>query len=90
MSILENYINIDVSDDFKREHFKTLSNWSYLSFYMSSKDPSAEDIGKLIRYELQGKKREQIIQRLVQRLGTAIRKQLKVEMEELVNARTNY
>lgn len=89
MSILMQYIDVEVPDDFRRDYSRTMSNWSYLSFYLSSREPTAEIVGRLIKMEMDGKKREQIVYRLVQRLGSIIRRQIRQEMEDLVNARKN-
>lgn len=88
MNVFELYTSAQITDEFKKNFQRTLSNWSYLSYYLSMHNPEAETIGKLIRMELESKRRLDILQRLTQRLGSLIRKQLQQELAEVLNART--
>ena len=78
--IIDLYVPVTVSSEDKSKYGRVMSNWTYLSAYMCVNDPQAETIGLLIRLELNGRKRKDILDRLVSRLTSCIRQQLKQEM----------
>lgn len=78
--LLEQFVPKTATNEDRAKYGRTMSNWTYLSAYMCVNDPQAETIGLLIRLELNGRKRKDILDRLVSRLTSCIRQQLKQEM----------
>ena len=81
--MLQQFIPQSVSQDDKNMYSRVMSNWTYLSTYMCTNPPSIQTLGKLIFIELHGKKRKDILDRLVARLGTQVRQQLKQDLDAL-------
>ena len=81
--IADKFIPNSVDSETRGKYARVMSNWSYLSAYLASNDPDAETIGKLIRIELDGKHRQDIVDRLRGRLSTAIGNILRAEVGEL-------
>lgn len=61
---------------------RIMQNWTYLSSYLTFNKPDARTVGILLRLELDGKKRKDIINRLAARLGSQIRDILKQEVQD--------
>lgn len=81
--LLDQYVPDIVVQEVKNRYSKIISNWTYLSAYLSMEDPGADELGVIIRCELDGRNRIDILNRLVGRLGSNLRRQLKVEIHEL-------
>lgn len=81
--LIKQFIPDTVEEVNRLKYARSLSNWTYLSAYLSINDPSTESIGALIRMELDGKNRRDIIDRLASRLVSNLRGQLKREAMEL-------
>ena len=77
------FIPCKVGSEARGKYARIMSNWSYLSAYLAANDPDAETIGKLIRIELDGKHRQDIVDRLRGRLSTTIGNILRAEVGEL-------
>lgn len=87
--IIELYVPAMASSEDKTKYGRVMSNWTYLSTYLCASDPSAEVVGTLIRIELDGKSRKAILDRLVARLGSCVRLQLKKELDELYERKSS-
>lgn len=81
--LLEQFVPKMASNEDRTKYGRIMSNWTYLSTYMCVNDPQAETIGLLIRLELNGRKRKDILDRLVSRLTSCVRQQLKQEITAL-------
>ena len=81
--MLQQFIPQTVSQDDRLTYSRVMANWTYLSTYMCANQPSIEVLGKLIFIELTGKNRKDILDRLVARLGTHVRQQLKQDLDAL-------
>lgn len=77
--LLDNFVPETVTAEQKRDYHKVSANWTYLSSFLSRTELTPELVGILIRIELEGKNREDIIDRLLSRLGSLLNKQLKTE-----------
>ena len=78
--LLEQFIPDTVTNEDRTKYARAMSNWTYLSTYMCVNDPDTPTLGLLIRIELNGKRRKDILDRLVARLASCIRSQLKHDM----------
>ena len=78
--LLERFVPNTVTHEDKTKYARIMSNWTYLSTYMCVNNPDTPTLGLLIRIELNGKKRKDILDRLVARLTSCLRQQLKQEM----------
>lgn len=87
--LLEQYVPGVVVQEVKNRYSRIISNWTYLSAYLSMEDPGPDELGVIIRCELEGRNRIDILNRLVGRLGSNLRRQLKVEIHELCEGSKN-
>ena len=78
--LLEQFVPDTVTNEDRTKYARAMSNWTYLSTYMCINSPDAATLGLLIRIELDSKRREDILDRLVARLTSCIRSQLKHDM----------
>lgn len=78
--LLKQFVPDTVTNEDKTKYARVMSNWTYLSTYMCVNNPDTPTLGLLIRIELNGKKRKDILDRLVARLTSGLRQQLKQEM----------
>lgn len=81
--MIEHLIPNTVDRDVYLAYKPVLSNWSKLSAFLVQQKPTVEVIGALLRIELSGSKRRDIVLRLTQRLGTAVRERIHLEVSEL-------
>ena len=81
--LIKQFVPDSVSDKDKDTYSRVMSNWSYLSSYLAMRNPNREVVGILLRIELDGKNRLDIIERLTSRLVSCIRVQIKQEAEQL-------
>lgn len=81
--LLEQFVPRTASNEDRTKYGRIMSNWTYLSTYMCVNDPQVETIGLLIRLELNGRRRKDILDRLVSRLTSCVRQQLKREITAL-------
>ena len=87
--IIDLYVPVTVSSEDKSKYGRVMSNWTYLSTYLCASNPDAQVVGTLIRVELDGKSRKPILDRLVARLGSCVRLQLKKELDELYERKSS-
>ena len=78
--LLEQFVPDTVTNEDRTKYARVMSNWTYLSTYMCVNNPDTPTLGLLIRIELNGKRRKDILDRLVARLTSCIRSQLKHDM----------
>lgn len=78
-----------VDQGFKDTYHRSISNWSYLSHFLRTHQPTAEVVAGLIRMELDGACRQDIIHRLGQRLTSRLRDQLQRQLEDLWQTNAN-
>lgn len=78
--LLKQFVPDTVTNEDKTKYTRVMSNWTYLSTYMCVSNPDISTLGLLIRIELNGKRRKDILDRLVARLTSGIRLQLKHDM----------
>ena len=78
--LLEQFVPNTVTNEDRPREARVMSNWTYLSTYMCVNNPDTPTLGLLIRIELNGKRRKDILDRLVARLTSCIRFQLKHDM----------
>lgn len=78
MLILQ-FLPDEVDEEVRIKYARSMSNWTYLSTFLCASDPPAETLGMLLRIELDGKNRTDIVDRLVTRLASRVREQLKKE-----------
>ena len=78
--LLEQFVPDTVTNEDRTKYARVMSNWTYLSTYMCVNNPDTPTLGLLIRIELNGKRRKDILDRLVARLTSCLRQQLKQEM----------
>lgn len=77
--LIELFVPKSVSTADRIKYSRPISNWTYLSTYLSMAKPGHEIVGKLIRIELDGRNRRDIIDRLSSRLASIMRDILKQE-----------
>lgn len=63
----------EVTDAQKAAYRRAISNWTYLSGYLSIQRPDLPVLGILIRLELNGANRRDIVERLTSRMVSRIR-----------------
>lgn len=78
--LIELFVPDKVSDEDRVKYSRQISNWTYLSTYLSMAKPGHETVGKLIRIELDGRNRRDIVERLSSRLASSIRDIFKAEV----------
>lgn len=71
----QNIIPETVSDEVIKQYSRTLGNWTYLSGYLSMHDPDKETIGILMYIELHSHNRLHILNRLLSRYISSLRKE---------------
>lgn len=82
-SLLAQFVPDDIIPEDQTKYRRILANWTYLSTFMCVTSPTTEVLGVLIKMELMGKNRKDILERLVSRLTSNIRQQLKQDLAEL-------
>ena len=78
--LIEIFVPNTVSEADRTKYNRQISNWTYLSTYLSMAKPDHVVLGKLIRIELDGRNRRDIIDRLASRLTSSMRDILKTEV----------
>lgn len=68
----------------QREKYSShIGNINYLTDYLAT-EPSAYEVGILIKLEIEGKQRAYIFSRLLGRLATIVRKKMKNELDNIM------
>lgn len=81
--LIELFVPPTVADEDRARYSRQISNWTYLSTYLSMAKPDHIVLGKLIRIELDGRNRRDIIDRLASRLTSSMRDILKAEVADV-------
>ncbi len=61
-----------------------ISNWTYLSSFLAC-NPDLATLGSLLRLEVEGKRRDFILSRIMGKIHTEIRKKLQEELQDILN-----
>jgi len=72
-----------LSDEQRRIYSRYSSNWAYLSNCLTN-GASREEVGIMLKIEIEGKKRDHIINRLLGRLATMYRQEIKKELDSIM------
>lgn len=66
---------------------RIINNMTYLSVYLADKKVTKEDVCILIKIELENKRRDYVFSRLLGKLTTFYRRELREELDELLKSR---
>lgn len=66
------------------KYTRAIANWTYLGTWLATNDVTFEDLGIFLRLELDGKRRDFIINRLAGRVHSMLRERINSELKQLL------
>lgn len=78
--MLNQFVPTEITVEDRKRFARVMGNWTHLNIFLSTARPGAPLLGLLIRYELEHNNRRDILERLISKLVSQIRIQLKQEM----------
>lgn len=81
MPRLANILPAEITAKHHALYDRALGNWSYLSHFLSN-GPTREEVGILLKMELDGERRDFMITRLTGKLNTMYREELKKDVDK--------
>ena len=86
MPRLANILPAEITAKHHALYARALGNWSYLSHFLAN-GPTREEVGILLKMELDGERRDFMITRLTGKLNTMYREELKKDVDKYLESR---
>ena len=86
MPRLANLLPAEITAKHHALYDRALGNWSYLSHFLAN-GPTREEVGILLKMELDGERRDFMITRLTGKLNTMYREELKKDVDKYLESR---